>query len=555
VTVRSTVPARGSSPADVLLTGGRVMTMDAQRRSAEAVAVTDGRIVAVGRSVDLRPLVGPRTRVIELRGRTLLPGFQDAHVHPVLGVGLLRCPLFDIPENREAYVEAIAAYANAHQDLDWVQGDGWSMAVFPGGTPRREDLDRAVPDRPAFFANRDGHGAWVNSHALALAGVDRGTPDPVDGRIERDLDGTPSGTLHESAVDLVERLIPPPTQEDVIRGLTMVQSELHALGITAWQDAEVTPADLAAYRVFVERGLLTGRAIACQVWVADGGADQVDEMIEGRRMSAMGRLRATTVKIFQDGVMENFSAAMLQPYLGSDGRPTKNRGHSLVEPSVLNGVVTALDAAGFQVHFHTLGDRAVREALDAIAAARTANGPTDGRHHLAHLQQVDPADMPRFGELGAGATIQPLWACLSDQVTLLTIPFIGPERGARQYPFGSLQRAGARLAGGSDWSVSTANVFEQAQVAVTRRDPGSPDEPPLGPEEALDLVEVLAAFTSGSAYVNHLDDVTGTVEIGKLADLVVLDRDIEAEPVTRIGEARVLLTLIEGEPVHDTGAL
>ena len=245
MTVRSTVPARGSAPADLLLTGGRVMTMDAQRRPAEAVAVRDGRIVAVGRSVDLRPLAGPRTRVVELRGRTLLPGFQDAHCHPIEAIGLLRCPLYDLPTTRDAYVDAIAAYARDHPDLDWIHGEGWYMAAFPGGTPRREDLDRAVPDRPAFFTNRDGHGAWVNSRALALAGMDRDTPDPPDGRIERDADGTPSGTLHEGAAELMEPLIPPSSQDDLLRGLAFAQTYLHALGITAWQDASVSPPGLA----------------------------------------------------------------------------------------------------------------------------------------------------------------------------------------------------------------------------------------------------------------------------------------------------------------------
>ena len=555
MTTSAPAPTRAPSAADLVLTGGRVLTMDASRRTAEAVAVAGGRIVAVGRSTDLRSFVGPRTRVVDLAGRTLLPGFQDAHVHPVMAVGQLQCPLYEVAATPEAHVEAIATYAAAHPDLDWIQGEGWYMAAFPGGTPRREDLDRAVPDRPAFFVNRDGHGAWVNSRALALAGIDRDTPDPADGRIERDPDGTPSGTLHEGALKHVERLIAPPTQEDVLLGLANAQAYLHSLGITAWQDASVSPSDLAAYRTFVERGLLTGRAIAAQHWSDERGVEQVDEMIEARRISAMGRLRATSVKIFLDGVIENYTAAMLDPYLDRAGRPTTNRGHSNVDPEALKGYVTRLDAEGFQVHFHALGDRAVREGLDAIEAARAANGPTDGRHHLAHLQAVDLADIPRFRELGAIATIQALWACLEPQMTLLTIPFLGPERAARQYPFRSLQRAGARLAGGSDWAVSTPNVLEQAEVAVTRVAHGAVDRTPLGPTEALKLMDVLAAFTTGSAYANHLDDETGTVEVGKLADLTVLDRDIEAEEPGRVGDAKVLLTLVEGIAVHDAGVL
>ncbi len=552
-----TVPsAAATRPADLVLTGGRVMTMDAVRRSAEAVAVGDGRIVAVGRSADVRSFVGPRTRVVELHGRTVLPSFQDAHVHPVMaGIGLLQCPLHDLPMTREAYLEAIGSYATAHPDLPWVEGDGWYMAVFPGGTPRREDLDRVVPDRPAFFVNRDGHGAWANSRAMALAGIDGDTPDPDDGRIERDPDGTPSGTLHEGAMEIVRRLIPPPTGEDIVLGLGKAQAYLHALGITAWQDAWVRQADLAAYRTFAERGLLTGRAIACQWWERERGGEQIEEMIEARRISSIGRLRATTVKIMQDGVMENFTAAMLHPYLGPDGRPTANAGISFVDPVALKAYVTRLDAAGFQVHFHALGDRAVREALDAIAAARTANGPTDGRHHVAHLQVVDRADMPRFHALGAVANIQPLWACRAAQMVGLTLPFITAATAANQYPFRSLRRAGAILAGGSDWTVSTPNVLQEAEVAITRIGRDLDDRAPLDAAEALDLVDAVAAFTIGSAYVNHLDDVTGTVEVGKLADLVVLDRDIEADNPGRVGDATVLLTLIEGAAVFDAGVL
>ena len=548
--------ASDSRPADLVLTGGRVMTMDAVRRSAEAVAVRDGRIVAVGPSTDVRPLVGPRTRLVDLGGRTLLPGFQDAHVHPLsAGVGMLQCPLQDVTPTPEAYLDVISAYASSHPDLDWVEGDGWYMAVFPGGTPRREDLDGAVPDRPAIFVNRDGHGAWANSRALARAGIDRDTPDPVDGRIERDPDGTPTGTLHEGAIDLVRKLIPPPTGETMVLGLAKAQAYLHALGITAWQDAWVGPAELAAYRTFAERGLLTARTVACQWWDRTRGDDQIDEMIEARRISAIGRLRASSVKIMQDGVIENFTAAMLAPYLGPDGRSTGDRGISFVDPVALERHVTRLDAAGFQVHFHALGDRAVREALDAIAAARAANGPTDGRHHIAHLQVVDKADLPRFHALGAVANIQPLWACRDAQMVALTLPFLTPATAANMYPFRSLRRAGAILAGGSDWSVSTPNVLKESEVAITRVDRDVDEQAPLGAEEALDLVDVLAAFTIGSAYVNHLDGETGSVEVGKLADLVVLDRDIEAEAPGRIGDAKVLLTLSEGVAVHDAGQL
>ena len=532
------------------------MTMDAVGRSAEAVAVKDGRILFVGSARDTASLVGPRTRRIDLAGRTLLPSFQDAHVHPAMaGVNLTRCPLHDLPRRLDAYLEAIAAYAATAQDRPWVLGDGWYMEAFPGGTPTRQDLDRVVPDRPAFFVNRDGHGAWVNSRALELAGIVHDTPDPADGRIERDASGEPSGTLHEGAMELVRDLLPETTTQELADGIQLAQAYLHRFGISAWQDAWVAPDDLTAYRMVAERGRLTGRVVACQWWERERGAEQIDAMSERRRTGSLGRLSAGTVTIMQDGVAENYTAAMLVPYLDADGRSTGNRGISFVEPEALTGHVTRLDAEGFQVHFHALGDRAVREALDAIEAAREANGPSDGRHHLAHLQVVDPADIPRFRALGAAANMQPYWACHDAQMDDLTLPYLAPERAALQYPFRTIHRSGAVLVGGSDWSVSTPNVMAEIEVAVSRVSPESRDRAPFLPDEALDLPEALAAFTIGTAYVNHLDDVTGTIEVGKLADLVVLDRDIFAPDAGPLGDVRVLLTVIEGQPVHEDAAL
>ena len=542
--------------ADLVLTGGTVLTMDAARSSAEAVAVRAGRIVAVGAAADIDRLRGPRTRRIELAGRTLVPSFQDAHVHPAMaGIGLTRCPLHDLPPDAGVYLETIRAYASAHPDRPWVIGDGWYMSAFAGGTPTRQDLDRAVPDRPAFFVNRDGHGAWVNSRALALARIDRDTPDPVSGRIERESGGDPSGTLHEGAMEIVRRILPPTTVEDLAAGLELAQAYLHRLGISAWQDAWVEAEDLAAYRLIAERGTLTGRAIACHWWNRELGGEQIDDFVERRRTGNIGRLRSTTVKIMADGVAENYTAAMLEPYLDAGGRSTGNRGISFVDPELLKQHVTRLDGLGFQVHLHALGDRAVREALDAIEAARAANGASDGRHHLAHLQVVDPADYPRFAQLGVGANIQPYWACNDDQMIELTMPFLPAERRDLQYPFHSLEAAGARLVGGSDWSVSTPNVMAEVEVAVNRISPERRDAPPFLPAEALDLMTALATFTNGSAWANHLDAETGSIEPGKLADLAVLDRDITREEIRTIGDTRVLLTLIEGAAVHEDAAL
>jgi predicted amidohydrolase YtcJ len=544
--------ASRSRPADLVFLNGSVITMDRAVPSARAVAVAEGRIVAVAQDRDVLELAGPSTRRIDLHGRTLLPGFIDAHCHPVLaGIELGQCDLHDLPESRDAYIASVRAYAAAHPDAEWITGSGWGMAAFPGGTPSREDLDAAVPDRPAIIPNRDGHGAWVNSVALERAGITRETPDPADGRIERTLAGEPQGTLHEGAMQLVERLLPEPTLDAIADGLALAQAYLHRLGITGWQDAITRPRDLEAYRQFAESGRLTARVVAAQWWDRDAGEGQIDAFVEERERSSIGRLRASTVKLMLDGIVENFTASVLEPYLDGHGGATANRGIDFIDPELLKGYVTKLDALGFQPHFHALGDRAVRQALDAVEAARGANGLTDTRPHLAHLQIVDPADWPRFRALAAGANIQPLWARNEPQMDDLTIPFLPAARAALQYPFASLERAGARLVGGSDWMVSTPNVLQQIEVAVRRIDPEHRENEPFLPHERISLDSGLRAYTLGSAWANHLDDVTGSIEVGKLADLVVLDRDLAHEAPDRIGDARVDLTVIEGAVVYE----
>jgi predicted amidohydrolase YtcJ len=261
------------------------------------------------------------------------------------------------------------------------------------------------------------------------------------------------------------------------------------------------------------------------------------------------------VKIMQDGVCENFTAGMLEPYLDHEGRTTSERGLSHVDPEELKSHVTALDRNGFQVHVHAIGDRAVREALDAFEAARLANGPNDHRHHIAHLQVMHPDDVPRFAQLDVTANAQPLWACLDDQMRDLTLDILGPERAANQYPFARLVRSGARLAMGSDWSVSTADPFPELEVAVERVAPEDRGSEVFLPDERLELETAVEAFTRGSAFVNHLHADTGSIERGKLADLVLVDRDLFDRGAGPIGDAHAALTMVEGEAVFASGDL
>lgn len=548
--------------ADLVFTGGayggRVFISDASRSRADAVAVRDGRIVALDR--DATGLIGPRTEVVDLDGRMLLPGFQDAHVHPLWGgLDMLRCDLADL-STQDAYLQRIAEYAAAHPDDDWVLGGGWMMSAFPGGTPTAAALDRVVPDRPAFLPNRDGHGAWVNSRALALAGITRDTPDPDDGRIERDHSGNPSGTLHEGAMTLVNRLLPAEPHGRLRDALGVGQRHLHSFGITAWQDAIVgtqysdagdpLPVYIAADRA----GELTGRVVGSLWWDRTRGLEQIDDLVTLRESAAGGRrFAATSIKIMQDGVAENFTASMLEPYCDGHGHPTENAGISFVEPEVLNEAAARLDALGFTLHFHAIGDRAVRECLDAVETALRRNGPRGNPHHISHIQVVHPDDVPRFRRLGVTANMQMLWATLEPQMVDLTLPFLGEQRSSWQYPFGDLLRAGAALAAGSDWSVSTPDPMAAIHTAVNRRSAPSEwegDYPPFLPEQAIDLGTALQAYTAGSARVNSLPE-TGTISVGMLADLALLDRDpFDGEP-EQIGETRVLGTWVEGVRVYE----
>jgi hypothetical protein len=532
-------------------------------------AVFDGfRFLPVGTVVRVSgetiSYVGPAAGVdrlgaaesLDLNGGTLLPGFIDAHVHPVFaGDRLRRCDLSGAKTVAE-YQAIIAAYASAHPDVPWITGGGWFMEAFPGGVPTKDLLDAVVSDRPAFLPNRDGHGSWVNSRALELAGITAATPDPGDGRIERDANGEPNGCLQEGAAALVSRLVPGASTDDWYAGLLAAQDYLLSLGITGWQDAIVgrSPEDatdpIEAYLRAAGAGTLAVNVVGALWWDRHRGIEQVTELVERRQEAQAGRFRATSVKMMLDGVAENHTAAMLEPYLDGHGCDTEGSGLDFIDPAELPRFVTALDARGFQVHFHALGDRAVRNALDAIEAARQANGNSRQRHHLAHLQVVHPDDVPRFAALNATANIQALWAMHEPQMDDLTIPFLGERRSGWQYPFGALLAAGAPMCGGSDWSVSTPDPLLAGHVAVNRTLPqaqGGSGQDPFLPEQAISPEVFFAAYTSGSARVNGLEEVTGAVRTGLDADFAIIDADLATGPPSEICQASVTQTWIRGE--------
>lgn len=488
-----------------VFTNGPIITLESSLPEADWLAVEGGQITGVG-------LGNPPTAAdsYDLAGCCLLPGFQDAHVHPPIGgLAMNRCDLHEVDPGD--YLDTISSYAASHPDEPWILGGGWAMHDFAGGIALAAVLDAVVPDRPVLLHGTEGHGAWANTKALRLGSIDSATPDPDDGRIERFADGAPNGTLQEGAVALVERVIPPVSITDLRDGITSARRYLTGLGITAWQDAWVTPEAQAAYLALDRAGELRATVVGALWWDRDRGIEQLDEIIERSRQGS-SRFLPQAVKLMVDGVCENGTAAMLAPYSGSD-----DRGIQFIDREILLEAVPQIMAAGLQPHFHAIGDRAIRDSLDAVAAGDPGDVAAT-RPHIAHIQVIDPQDVPRFGQLGVTANAQALWACNDGCMLDLTAPRLG-ERTLLQYPFRSLIDGGAYFACGSDWSVSTADPFAQMAVATTRRDNSAAE--PFVPEQAVTRAEALHAFTMGSARVNHRETESGSLTAGKVADMVV----------------------------------
>jgi predicted amidohydrolase YtcJ len=555
--------AVSSTEADLVFVGGKIRTPAHPSGFAQALAVRDSVIAALGTDDDIRELTGRRTRVIDLNGRLALPAFGDAHVHAVSG-GLesLRCNLLGL-RTRHDCLDTVADYSSALPPRRWVLGGGWTMSAFPGGLPTAADLDAVTGGRPAFLPNRDHHSAWVNTAALTLAGIDASTPDPVDGRIERGGSGQPTGALHDGAMRLVAERVPPASAAELLAGLVAGQAHLHSLGITSFQDACVgaagelgMPDSFDAYLMAADYGMLSSHVVGALWWDRNRGLGQIDDLLARREQAGDGQFRATTVKLMLDGVCETFTAAMSAPYLDRHGHPTGHKGSLFIDPETLRQATGRLAAAGFQLHFHAIGDHAVSTALDVIEALPAAQRQA-ARHHLAHLQFITPRDLGRFSALGAVANFQPLWATADPQMEELTIPFVGAERSAWQYQIGSLIRRGTRIAFGSDWPVSSADPLQEIHVAVNRvlsASLGRRGEPectdPFQPEQAITVEDAVDAFTAGVAWVNHSEEVAGRLLPGVRADVTVLDQDLFAIPARDIGSTSVVMTVAGGTVVY-----
>lgn len=551
--------ACAGEPADLVLSGGAVYTLDGARRWSSAIAVRAGTIAYVGNEDGVRAFVGEKTRVLPLQGRMLLPAFQDSHAHAALVPNPATQLELEGLQERAALLARIRAFARSRPAGAWITGGGWDEAAFlPSGRPTRQMLDAVVPDRPVFLINNSRHQAWVNSAALAAAGITRETPDPENGEIVRDAAGEPTGNLQETAMFLVRNVIPPPTLAERAADLRAALAQMQAQGITAMVEAAADPDTVAAYEELRRQGQLTMRVRLCQRLDPNDPDDaaQIRRFVAAReRIRAAGgdgALDADCVKILLDGGYGSRSVALLEPY----HIPGLGSGELFLPPERMNRLVTRLDALGFQVHVHAIGDRSVRTALDAVERARQTNPRRGQPHTLAHLSLVDPADLPRFRRLDVMPNMTPLWSRPDAWQTVFAVEMFGSERANSAYRTRSLVEDGAVLVWGSDWPVTGVSTLAGIETAITHRhsggrDPKGEEDRAWNPAQRLALEQALVAYTGAGAALLGESARRGSIEVGKEADLVVLGKNLFEVPPGEIHRVPVERVLRRGQVVWE----
>jgi predicted amidohydrolase YtcJ len=540
---------------DLILTNGIVYTVDAQRSRHQAVAVAGGRIVAVGTAAEVGALAGPRTRVVDLGGRLLLPGFIDSHMHASSAVqDLFEVDLSACASAQEC-VDAVARFAAERPELPFIRGFGWSDSYMPRRGPAASDLDAVVPDRPVILHDDSYHSAWLNGAGLRLAGVDRSTPEPDNGVIERLEDGSPAGTLRETPGYVADEAFPAYTVEQTRGGIRhFMRTVAGPNGLTTVQDAGLHPGRdtaLAAYELLQTAGELTTR-FCLSIWLREDRPldEQIEAAVEERARHTGPLVSAAWAKLFPDGVIEGHTAYLKEPYADQPdfcGEPLWTR-------EAMTAASVAAAKAGFSLHYHCIGDAATAMALDAIAAARAACGDAVERPLITHLQVVDPADLPRFAALGVIAVPQPFWFLKEELYHERQVPYLGQQRADREYPMRSFWDRGVVVASASDYPVPPGpDPMVAIQRAVLRRDPADPSEGPLWAEEAVSVEQMVESYTVNGAYAMGLEDEIGSIEVGKVADVVVLSRDLFSIPAEELASARVELTVFGGRVAHAAG--
>lgn len=547
-----------SPPADVILTNARIYTLNPEQKWAEAIAIRGDRIVAVGAKAQIDAYRGTATRIIDIQGRLVLPGFTDCHIHFLDGSLSLGQIQLDDAKNVEEIQGRVKEYARTHPDKPWILGRGWTYPVFaPSGLPDKKYLDQIVPDRPVYLEGFDGHTWWANSKALQLAGVTRQTPDPPGGTIVRDpKTGEATGAIKEdSADDIIRRAIPTPTREEKLQALRAGLKAANRAGLVRVHSAGgvgIASSDLQNAGLYEE--LRRNNELTLRLYMAYRlqppalTNEQLQEIEDARRRYHDEWIAAGAVKFFLDGVVESHTAAMLAPYTDEPSQI----GSLLWDPAKYQQAVAELDKHGIQIFTHAIGDKAVRLALDAYQNASDVNHTKDVRPRIEHIETISAQDIERFGKLGVIASMQPLHSYPDEDTLGIWARNIGPERASRAWVWRSIEQKGGALAFGSDWPVVTLSPWPGVQTALTRQ---TAEGEPVGgfvPQQRLSLEDTIRAYTLGAAFAGHREKTEGSLETGKLADLIVLDRDLFNIEPSEIGKTDVLLTMVGGRVVYES---
>ncbi len=558
---------RRAQTAETMIVGGRVLAMDASVRGATAVAVAGGKLIAVGSDDEVRALAGAATETIDAGGATVMPGIHDGHSHPFDGGTLLTQPslnyaILDLKQFKHRVARLLKKTADREPD-GWMEVQLWDATAMDR-LPTKRDLDELATQRPILVYSLDGHIALANSRALQIAGIDASTPDPPGGEIRRGQGREPTGILLDDAIGLVSSKVPPPSPEQDADALAAGYELMAEAGITTCLHASARERELAALATLADRGPLPLRPHVA-LWVeAEDAADPgalLAHAADLRSTYARPGIAIDNLKMFFDGVIEypTQTAALLRPYRVNKGtkdnpRWTRgsDRGPTYWEPRIAKPMITAADAAGWQVHVHAIGDRAARSALDGFEAAIAANGRTDNRHTIAHLELVEPHDFPRFGELGVLASMQMQWAERDSYTVQRLRDYLGRKRWRHLYPAGSLRRAGALVCGGSDWPVDPLLPFRQIEMAVNRTadEVYAGDPEPLFRGQRIKLRASLVMHTRNSAFQLHQEGLSGRLVPGMAADVVVCDRDLLEVPLEKVSKTKSRLTMVGGRIVH-----
>jgi predicted amidohydrolase YtcJ len=543
------------APADIIVLHGRVYTENPKQPWAQAVAMRGSKIVAVGDDPEIEKMRGMGTKVINAGGKLVLPGFVDSHIHFFEGSIFLNRLHLEGTKSISEIQQRLRDYAAGHPGDGWIVGAGWDYASFgEAKLPHKKYLDELFPGRPVYLDGFDGHTAWVNSKALALASIDRETLNPPNGTIERDPQtGEATGVLKEDeAMDFVKRVRPKPERAERLAALRAGMKLANANGLTRVHAAggHFESGDFDELDLYDE--LARHRDLSVRLYVAyfldppELRPQDLEAIDAARRRFTGDWLEAGVVKLRLDGVIESHTAALLEPY--SDDPSTK--GTLFWNPDNFKAAVAAIDKRGLQIFTHAVGDYAVRTALDAYQNAAKVNHTSDRRHRIEHIETISAEDIPRFAKLGVIASMQPLHAYPDADTLEVWLKSAGPDRASRAWPWHSISAAGGRLAFGSDWNVVTLNPLEGLQNAVTRQTVEGKPEGGWIPKERISLAQAVEAYTIGAAFAGHREKTEGSIETDKLADLIIVSQNIFEIDPHKIKDTKVVLTMVGGRVVY-----